>query len=194
MQEVRSGLPELDKLLVALQTPGILGVDLMAVARWVVVSTKQDTDTVIPRLLLPPIQRSAVWRWSQVLAFWDSVLRGMPIGSFYVMPNHSDCNKGRAADGAGSENVVAGKGDYFLLDGQQRLPALLAGLVEKNADNRCLWIDLKKLGDTKDPGAVLPSLFLTSETQPFGYDPNTGNKLRARLETVWYCLHEGGRC
>ena len=40
MPEVRSGSPELDKLLVALKTPGIVGVDLMAVARWVEVSTK----------------------------------------------------------------------------------------------------------------------------------------------------------
>ena len=68
MPEVRSGSPELDKLLVALKTPGIVGVDLMAVARWVEISTKQDTDTAIPRLLLPPIRRSAVWRWSQLTA------------------------------------------------------------------------------------------------------------------------------
>ncbi|MDE2200956.1 MAG: DUF262 domain-containing protein [Rhodospirillales bacterium] len=36
-------------------------------------------------LLLPPVQRSAVWRPKQVLDLWDSILRGLPIGIFYLV-------------------------------------------------------------------------------------------------------------
>ena len=180
MPEVRHEPPRLEEPLAALRAGRIVGVQLMEAARWVNTSAELGTTTLGSRLLLPPIQRSAVWRWSQVLAFWDSVFRGMPVGSFYVMPWHGHCQKGRDAKGAGPETVDAREGDYFLLDGQQRLRALLAGLGEKNADNRCLWIDLTRLGNDQDSGKVLPCLFLTSEAQPFGYDSNTGNKLRAQ--------------
>ena len=36
------------------------------------------------RLFLPPIQRSAVWRNSQIINYWDSLLRGYPAGLMLV--------------------------------------------------------------------------------------------------------------
>lgn len=34
---------------------------------------------------LPPVQRSAVWNAKQIIDLWDSVLRGLPIGIFYLV-------------------------------------------------------------------------------------------------------------
>lgn len=58
---------------------------------------------------------------------------------------------------------------FDLLDGQQRLRALLLGWAE-TSDDRCLWVDLAP----KDSSFF--RLFITSKTQPFGYDPATGRK------------------
>ncbi|MER2512061.1 MAG: DUF262 domain-containing protein, partial [Nitrosomonas ureae] len=35
-------------------------------------------------LMLPPIQRGFVWKPKQIVDLWDSLLRGMPIGSMMV--------------------------------------------------------------------------------------------------------------
>ena len=35
-------------------------------------------------LKLPPIQRGFVWKPKQIVDLWDSLLRGMPIGSLMV--------------------------------------------------------------------------------------------------------------
>ena len=36
-------------------------------------------------LALPPLQRSAVWNPKQIVDLWDFVLRGLPIGSIYLL-------------------------------------------------------------------------------------------------------------
>lgn len=48
-----------------------------------ILSGTLDTDEDV--LALPPIQRSAVWRPRQVLAFWDSLLSNLPVGMFYLI-------------------------------------------------------------------------------------------------------------
>lgn len=35
-------------------------------------------------MALPPIQRSSLWKPAQIVDLWDSLLRGMPFGSFLV--------------------------------------------------------------------------------------------------------------
>ena len=44
-------------------------------------------------LRLPPVQRTALWTPKQVLDLWDSLLRGLPIGCFYL----ADLRRGRSA-------------------------------------------------------------------------------------------------
>jgi hypothetical protein len=41
----------------------------------------------------PALQRGAVWEHSQVEALWDSLVRGLPIGSFLLVP-HTDGERG----------------------------------------------------------------------------------------------------
>lgn len=114
---------------------------------------------------IPEIQRGSAWDARRVLDLWDSLFRGFPIGAFYVASRSEEPG-------------------YDLLDGQQRLRALLVCLKPKEGeeekvlgnrklDGRCLWVEV-------DPDlpkdARHPALYLTSEAQPFGYQED-GRKL-----------------
>ncbi len=112
---------------------------------------------------LPPIQRSAVWNAKKIVDLWDSVLRGLPIGIFYLL-TRAGTGQARRLDGKSIEGA-----GFDLLDGQQRLRALLLGWAEIS-DDRCLWVDLAPTDSSSF------RLFITSKTQPFGYDPATGRK------------------
>ncbi|WP_162244786.1 DUF262 domain-containing protein [Methylobacterium sp. Leaf469] len=131
-----------------------------------------DTDESLRHfglLALPPVQRSAVWRPKQVVDLWDSLLRGLPIGSFFLMARGlDDVAHGRdfGSDGRIAPITRAG---FDLFDGQQRTRAMLLGVCGPDLDRRCLWMDLA-------PGAK-HRLHLTSASQPFGYEPSTGQKL-----------------
>jgi Protein of unknown function DUF262 len=124
-------------------------------------------------LALPPIQRNAAWGPRQVVDVWDSVLRGLPLGTFMLLPRDAGKLARRMGTDAPNEATVQG---WDLLDGQQRLRSLLLGFYGPNLDTgmidkRCLWIDLDA-----EPAHYLFKVHLTSASQPFGYDEN-GYKL-----------------
>ena len=160
----------------------IAGIKLLDLVDWVCASDrvlgKNEGPDGMPLIAMPPVQRTAVWRPKQVLDLWDSLMRGLPIGAFYLV----DCPAGAhklarlGTNGNGSprakmqESTHAG---FDLLDGQQRVRALLAGVQELAGGALCLWVDL---GD-KNAGQQ-PCLRATSKAQPFGYDGKTGSKLR----------------
>jgi hypothetical protein len=143
---------------------------------------KDEQAPVHGVLALPPMQRSAVWRVKQVLDLWDSVLNGMPIGSFYLIEQRNDKRFVTIEE----KTVEIEDRGYNLLDGQQRLRALLLGAMEFPFEKRCLWIDLGA-----SDAATKPCIFITSKSQPFGYD-SQGQKLgiaarrkaREELETL----------
>ena len=107
-------------------------------------SYKSETiSDVIPKLsfqyFLPAIQREFVWQPEQIIALFDSVLRGYPIGSclFWEVKeeNRNRWTCYRFIDNAqqgGTHNVIAQMDGVsklvLILDGQQRLTALLIGL------------------------------------------------------------------
>ena len=168
----------------ALKDATVVGARLLDVADWIVRSgftegEERSLDVGTPRLVLPSIQRSAVWRTDQVLDFWDSVLRGLPVGAFYVMRsgNPQEGRRLGAGDDPNKALLDVREDDYLLLDGQQRLRALTAGLATSNDDKRSIWIDLSKISLTTQQEVGAPFLFLTSQAQPFGYDNKTGRKL-----------------
>ena len=66
-------------------------------------------------IIIPDIQRGLVWNAAQIEVFWDSILRGIPIGFFTI----SKIN---------NENI--------LLDGQQRWNAIISA---KDTKNGTLW-------------------------------------------------------
>jgi uncharacterized protein with ParB-like and HNH nuclease domain len=108
------------------------------------VSYKSETlSDVLSKLntqyFLPAIQREFVWQPEQIVALLDSVLRGYPIGSCLFWELKED-NQNRwtcyrfidNAQQGGTHNTIAQMDGVpkpvLVLDGQQRLTALLIGL------------------------------------------------------------------
>lgn len=118
------------------------------------------------KLLLPPIQRGFVWKPKQIVDLWDSLLRGMPIGSLILskLSKGNLANKLTNSKGKLTEKV---EGEAMgLLDGQQRTLAMLIGYPGTESSDHCLWIDLAEKGHAGSPFA----LRLTTTAQPFGFE------------------------
>lgn len=95
-------------------------------------------DQINNSLFLPAIQRPYVWETAQIVALFDSLLKGYPISSFLFW----DVDSNRRADWeiykfidnfrqGGMHNELAetdGREITLVLDGQQRLTSLLIGL------------------------------------------------------------------
>ena len=123
------------------------------------------------RLFLPPIQRSLVWRNSQIINYWGSLLRGYPAGRMMVCHPQKDQLWARTAAG----NTCEIRADDFLLfDGQQRLTLILLGLGEGQLkDHLKLWVDLGS--ETPGDSDFRFVLRISSTDQPFGYPPSAPN-------------------
>lgn len=154
-------------------------VETIAVQDVVAWSQSQDGS----RLLLPPIQRSAVWRNAQIINYWDSLLRGYPAGLMLV---HKSRAQSLTLDGVTTQ---ARDLDFDLFDGQQRLTTLLLGYGVGQLHSRLrLWVDL---GESPiDASGLLFQLRISSSGQPFGYradSPNDKPPLgeRAKCQTAW---------
>ena len=115
------------------------------------------------KLLLPPIQRGFVWKPKQIVDLWDSLLRGMPIGSLMIsklLQGHEGCDL-ITKDTKQVDSEALG-----LLDGQQRTLAMLIGYHGVSPSPHCLWIDLAENAHAGSPFEIR----LTTRAQPFGFD------------------------
>lgn len=146
------------------------------------------------KLLLPPIQRSLVWSNTQIIDYWDSLLRGYPSGMIMVhrpRPTGDD-PKPYGRDEMGKTRK-ASRNDWQLFDGQQRLSAILLGLGQgKWPASRKLWIDVAK--DPTQASGLKFQIRISSTGQPFGYRleaPNQKLELRKRQQkwTEWKRAH-----
>lgn len=127
------------------------------------------------KLLLPPIQRGFVWKPVQIAQLWDSLLRGMPIGSLML----SKLATGDKAAGLSSSDRKIENVDIpaiGLLDGQQRTLSMLLGWESAPKGNHCVWIDLGEEGKNGSPF----ELRISTRTQPFGYQRHSHVKLERR--------------
>jgi hypothetical protein len=124
------------------------------------------------RLFLTPIQRSVVWRNSQIINYWDSLLRGYPTGLMMVHRCKDEASQARTL---GGDLCEVRAGDFQLFDGQQRLTAILLGLGEGQLKDRLkLWVDLGM--DPSADSGLLFQLRVSSTGQPFGYQPQWPNE------------------
>lgn len=121
-------------------------------------------------LFLPPIQRGFVWKPWQIAQLWDSLLRGMPIGSLMVS-NLTEDQEGRNLQTNATD--VVGSNAMGLLDGQQRTLSMLIGWLDMKSSQHCLWIDLGLDGQAGSPF----ELRITTKTQPFGFQRSSHSRL-----------------
>ncbi|KXW57332.1 hypothetical protein FEMY_21410 [Ferrovum myxofaciens] len=162
----------------------VIGMKLPEYLEWA-----SNTGTQIKQLLLPPIQRGFVWKPKQIVDLWDSLLRGMPIGSLML----SKLSKGQLGDNVADQrgrttNTVSGEA-MGLLDGQQRTLAMLIGWPSSVLSGHCLWIDIAEKGYAGSSFA----LRLTTSTQPFGFERTAHGRLsrgeRKTAREVYDKLH-----
>lgn len=142
----------------------------------VVAWTRRTWDKVASRLFLPPIQRSVVWRNSQIVNYWDSLLRGYPAGLMLV--HRPRPNQKEARDMEGQTTCEIRSEDFELFDGQQRLTAILVGHQHGQLNDRIkLWVDLGM--EPHPDSGLLFQLRVSSTGQPFGYQPQWPNEKHA---------------
>ena len=122
-------------------------------------------------LTIPNLQRGAVWRPRQVELLWDSILQGLPIGTLTVLSNEKREN-----------NAYSGQ----LIDGQQRVNAIIAGFREPSQEDEIVvWID----ADTYEYSDRVFAVRVTSRAHPWGYRM-TGETFSAKERNQ--SIHDAG--
>ena len=99
------------------------------------------------RIGLPDLQRPFVWKDNKVRELLDSMLKGFPIG--YIMLWESPANYERT-NRIGDNEKMYQNPDDLVIDGQQRLTALLASMEgikikDKNYNERYIKISFNPL-------------------------------------------------
>ena len=145
--------------------------------KWASNTSKSDY-----RVVLPMIQRGAVWAPHKLLDLWDTLLRGMPVGALMASEDVETVGVPiKVLDEKKSQSKKAG--DVDLIDGQQRTLAMLAGWpkgLQKNTSRPvAIWVDFL------DPpqGEYLFRLWATTKSQPFAYSrASVGGQPLSKLE------------
>ncbi|WP_161782419.1 DUF262 domain-containing protein [Methylobacter tundripaludum] len=118
-----------------------------------------------PKILaIPPIQRSFVWKPKQIQDLWDSLLRGMPIGSILLKSFESHENSAGLIS-TERKLYLSQKPGFHLMDGQQRTLSMLLGFPDSSRAEHKLWVDFSKSGTN---GSVF-RFRVSTPAQPFGY-------------------------
>ena len=140
-------------------------------------------------VVLPMIQRGSVWAPHKLLDFWDTLLRGMPVGALMasdsgtkglvkVLVKGQDEGLGEADTDTHGAKV----GDISLIDGQQRTLAMMAGwpqALQYSLLPVAIWVDLTD----QEQGEYQFRLWATTKAQPFGYSRSSaGGQPLSKLE------------
>ena len=146
--------------------------------KWASNTSKSDY-----RVVLPMIQRGAVWAPHKLLDLWDTLLRGMPVGALMVSENVETVGASIKVKVLGEKDSQSKKaGDIDLIDGQQRTLAMLAGWPEglKNPSRPvAIWVDFLD----SPQGEYRFRLWATTRSQPFAYSrASVGGQPLSKLE------------
>lgn len=142
-------------------------------------SRRLENEGQLLILDVPAFQRGLVWNSAQVEVLWDSIMRGIPIGSVTLI---------RYAER--SQLKRESKATHGIFDGQQRSNAIRLGIdnpfsidqSEKESPSSILWLDLlPSKGKSKSPSREF-YFYLTTAGQPWGYKINdSGGETRNAL-------------
>jgi len=147
---------------------------VVLLTQWLDWVTRKNRDVFVA---LPIIQRGSVWKANAIVDLWDSLLRGMPIGSFTVTRFETDKSAAvRIIGETRAQNEAIKKGSLSLLDGQQRTLAMCIGWTIDT--DRRVWVDFGQ------PGVAGQAfrLRVTTKHQPFGFNQNDQSKKLPRWE------------
>lgn len=123
-------------------------------------------------LAMPPIQRGFIWKPYQIQDLWDSLIRGMPIGSILIKTfNQGELGFSTCPDDRKVSHL--NKSGFHLIDGQQRTLAMALGFPGSIVPKHKLWIDFSEWGKR---GSKF-QFRITTEAQPFGYQPDGRGRL-----------------
>lgn len=128
---------------------------------------------------LPTFQRGLVWSAAQIEVLWDSLVRGIPIGTFSLLPT-----KGNERYSTTEAVTSGGSGNrYFLLDGQQRANAIALGFqpfpAAGDVKSSILWVDLNPDQELQNKSTRKTFFYVTTPARPWGYrieDANGENR------------------
>lgn len=121
---------------------------------------------------IPPFQRPPRWKSRHVIDLFDSVVRGYPIGSLLLATRDAPAAK----QPFGPLVVDADRRDeaYFVVDGQQRINALVGALLHPrevpSGDVHAIWYDLEghtffRLTRATPPPTAIPLRALGRSTE-----------------------------
>ena len=115
------------------------------------------------------IQRGLVWSPKQIGLLWDSIFKGIPIGTIMLLKKEKE---------------------KLILDGQQRLNAISLGLQDCNMPNqeKVIWVNVKENG--------LMGFMVTTISHPWGYNEDfsrlTADEQRSAVRTFLGEKYEEG--
>lgn len=151
------------------QSDNILVIPLDVVASWQLKKREEMPDDTC-WAELPSFQRGLVWSPAQIEVLWDSLMRGIPIGAFSLLPiveSNEHFKKGNE-----SKNL---EGAYWLVDGQQRSNAIAMGFKDYPTDNEAiLWLDIHPDRSKRHRRKFF--FYVTTPGRPWGYGISDDNE------------------
>lgn len=145
----------------------------------------EETHSII---VLPSIQRDAIWKPRQICELWDSLLCGIPIPALVLREvNSSKLPRARIVQDRYGQKQTSQvrEGDYFLLDGHQRCMAVLSGYAR--LEHIRLWLDLDYDTESLDHRW---RFFLCTKARPWGDRENFGKADPGKIRDARKMLYE----
>ena len=94
------------------------------------------------QIAVPKFQRDFIWTAKQITEFFDSILRGYPIGSLILwMPEKDHFNTYDNLEGISIQKEKHYE-IWYILDGRQRITTLLSTLYEEGYNSHKYYVDL----------------------------------------------------
>jgi hypothetical protein len=163
----------------------LVRVTIPEIAAWALPRSQSDPPPK-PLAVLPPLQRGPVWKPGQVERLWDSLVRGLPVGSLLLSRYEKRESLGKKEfpiQGKGFHSTAADpKPDWHLLDGQQRVSAIALGFFnpwtnpthKQVGDLRnALWVDIDPTNGPEECDFVFR---MVTRSHPWGYQRRVPEK------------------